>query len=178
MLGIVFILASKHVLKYFGDDVEFGDVKGVDAQKMLLIIFVMTLHSVSEGISIGVSFGSGKKLGEFISLSLAVHNVPEGLAVALVSTSKKQSTLRAGLWAVFTSLPQPLMAIPAFICVKAFMPLLPLGLGFASGAMAFVAAFELFPEAAEESSVPITAAVGSLACAAMFWAQQYIKGAV
>lgn len=177
VLGIIFILASKRVLENFGGDIEFGDVKGIDAQKMLLIIVVMTLHSVSEGISIGVSFGSGQKLGQFISLSLAVHNVPEGLAVALVSTSKKQSTLRAGLWAVFTSLPQPLMAVPAFIFVKAFLPLLPLGLGFASGAMAYVAAFELFPEAVEDSSVTVAAATGSLACAAMFAMQNYIKAA-
>jgi len=178
VLGIVFILVSKRVLELFGDDVEFGDVKGADAQKMLLIIFVMTLHSVSEGISIGVSFGSGQQLGKFIAMSLAVHNIPEGLAVALVSTSKKQSTLRAGLWAVFTSLPQPIMAIPAFLSVKAFSPLLPLGLGFASGAMAYVAIFELFPEAAEESSTTMTAAVGALACAGMFAAQHWIHAEV
>ena len=177
-LGILFILASKRFLDNFGDDISFGEIKGADAQKMLLIIVVMTLHSVSEGISIGVSFGSGEKLGQFISLSLAVHNVPEGLAVALVSTSKKQSTLRAGLWAVFTSLPQPIMAIPAFLFVKAFLPLLPAGLGFASGAMAYVAVFELLPEAAEDSSVPATALTGGLAFFVMFALQAYIKDAV
>jgi ZIP family zinc transporter len=46
----------------------------------------------------GVSFGgkSGMQLGQFISLSLAVHNMPEGLAVALVMTTRKVSKMQTG----------------------------------------------------------------------------------
>jgi len=110
--GVVFILLTKRVLDQF--EHLKTEVDGASAQKMVLIVFVMTLHSLTEGIGIGVSFGgqSGMQLGQFISLSLAVHNVPEGLAVALVMTSRKVTQLRAALWAVFTSLPQPLMAVP------------------------------------------------------------------
>jgi ZIP family zinc transporter len=108
-LGIGFILFMKQVLdKYEEDDVHaqlWGGNTGekgnegptrASTQKMILIIVVMTLHSLSEGIGIGVSFGgkSGMKLGQFISLSLAVHNIPEGLAVALVLTSRKVSHIR------------------------------------------------------------------------------------
>ncbi len=97
LLGIFFILLTKRLLDRY-EDLKLEDVHGASAQRMVLIIFVMTLHSLSEGIGIGVSFGgaSGMKLGHFISMSLAMHNVPEGLAVALVLTSRKVGTLRTG----------------------------------------------------------------------------------
>lgn len=96
-LGVVFIFLTKRYL----DDHEELSLSGFDstsARKIILIILVMTLHSISEGIGIGVSFGGqhGLQLGHFISFSLAVHNIPEGLAVALVLTSRKVSNIRTG----------------------------------------------------------------------------------
>lgn len=56
LTGVTFIILSKWALGRFGGDISFGDLHGVDAQKFILILFVMTLHSASEGIGIGVSF--------------------------------------------------------------------------------------------------------------------------
>ncbi len=101
-LGLLFIIGMQKVLDRFEDLEAIGFSQSPNgngsAQKMLLIMVVMTLHSLTEGIGIGVSFGgrSGQKLGQFISFSLAMHNVPEGLAVALVLTAQKVSTLRIG----------------------------------------------------------------------------------
>eukprot|EP00600_Ochromonadales_sp_CCMP1393_P007819 CAMPEP_0174961652 /NCGR_PEP_ID=MMETSP0004_2-20121128/4360_1 /TAXON_ID=420556 /ORGANISM="Ochromonas sp., Strain CCMP1393" /LENGTH=335 /DNA_ID=CAMNT_0016210123 /DNA_START=26 /DNA_END=1032 /DNA_ORIENTATION=- len=102
--GVLFILATKYLLGHIDHDILEIDVS---AQKMVLIVFVMTQHSLTEGIGIGVSFGGikGMQLGQFISFSLAVHNIPEGLAVGLVLTSRKINKLTAVLWAIFTSLP-------------------------------------------------------------------------
>ncbi len=43
-------------------------MSGLDARKALLIVGVMTVHSFTEGVGVGVSFGGGQALGLFITL--------------------------------------------------------------------------------------------------------------
>lgn len=82
------------------------------------------------------------------------------------------------VWAVFTSLPQPIMAIPAYLLIERFVPILPFGLGFAAGAMAYVSVFELFFEAWEETSLFTASIFGVISFLLMDWFQQAIKASV
>ena len=58
------------------------------------------------------------------------------------------------------------MAVPAFLFVALFEPLLPVGLGFAGGAMIWMVFSELVPDALQETS-PNTVAVVTLSAAVM-----------
>jgi zinc transporter ZupT len=160
-------------------DVALHPLRGRHSRlrRMLLIVGVMTLHSLSEGVGLGVSFGTGEHgFGTFISATLAVHNVPEGLATCLVLVPGGVPLAKAALWAVGTSLPQVLMALPAFYSVQLFAALLPLGLGFAAGAMTWVAVFELFAEARDELGFRRTAVIAVGAAAGMAFLQATLRG--
>lgn len=173
ILGLFFILGTKRFLEDH-DEYHIGDLAGADLRKVLIIIVVMTLHSFSEGVGIGVSFGGehGKELGVFISASLAIHNVPEGLAVAVVLLPQKFSLLTTTLSCIMTSIPQPIMAVPAFMFVHYFIPILPVGLGFAGGAMAWVAIFELLAEAFEDTkSIALVGFISSISLLSMLFLQ-------
>lgn len=158
LIGVAFIKATEHFLEEH-EHLKFDGMTGLNAKKALLIMGVMTIHSFTEGVAIGVSFAkeAPKALGLLISATLAIHNVPEGLAISLVLVPRGVSVLHAGLWCVFSSLPQPLMALPAFIFVEHFVFVLPIGLGFAGGAMVYVGVLELVPEALKHISKPLTA---------------------
>ena len=165
-LGVVAIGVARRLI---GDHehLEIGALRGADASKAVLIVGVMTVHSFAEGIAVGVSFGGGDALGLFIAIAIAVHNIPEGLAISLVLVPRGASVAAAAGWSIVSSLPQPVMALPAFAFVEVFDPLLPYGLGFAAGAMAWMVVAELLPEARENASTQRVGVAVGLSFAAM-----------
>lgn len=147
--GLLVMLAGK-VLNNTDRDYSIGQVTGASAMKMLMIVGIMTVHSFAEGIGVGVSFGESSSFGSFISIAIAIHNIPEGLAISLILIPRGTTVRNAALWSIFSSLPQPIMAIPAFLFVLAFKTYLPVGLGIAAGAMFWMVFKELLPDAREE----------------------------
>lgn len=99
-------------------EVSMLDIKGAEAAKAILVVGIMTLHSFGEGSGVGVSFAGPKGLsqGILVTLAIAVHNIPEGLAVSMVLASRGVSPQNAMLWSVITSLPQ----VSCFDYIQAF----------------------------------------------------------
>jgi len=173
ILGLVFVWLSKKWLEG-KEEVRFEKLDRVNAAKVIMILAVMTVHSFTEGVGVGVSFSGSEGLGQFITAAIAIHNIPEGLAIALVLIPRGSSVFKASLWAIFSSLPQPLMAVPAFIFVEWFHDILPIGLGFAGGAMIWMVFSEIIPEAIEDAKPSIVATVVTLSIAAMLVFQSLV----
>ncbi len=125
-------------------------------RKEILIFLTMSIHSIPEGVAVGVGFASeavyAGNLGTYIALAIAIHNIPEGLAVGIPLRSEGASIHKC-FWAAFlTSLPQPLAALPAGLASWFFQPLMPILMGFAAGAMIFLILLEIIPEALDSET--------------------------
>jgi len=169
-VGVAFIVGTRKLLGH-RREVEFGALRGTDALGALMVVGVMTAHSFAEGVGVGVAFGGGEALGALITTAIALHNIPEGLAISLVLVPRGVSVLRAAGWSIFTSLPQPLMAVPAFLFVEWFAAVLPAGLGFAAGAMVWMVAAQLLPDALRTARPIGVAAAATASAAAMIGVQ-------
>lgn len=170
-LGLI-VVANTMIHRH--EDHDVAELAGADARKALLILGVMTAHSFAEGVGVGVSFGGGEELGVFITAAIAVHNIPEGLAISLVLVPRGTPVWKAAGWSIFTSVPQPLMALPAFLFVLVFEPFLPVGFGLAAGAMIWMVFAELVPDALKDASGPAVGVAVTLAFAALFAVQNFV----
>ncbi|HXF96939.1 MAG TPA: ZIP family metal transporter [Gemmatimonadales bacterium] len=172
LLGTGFMVGAERALR--GREPRFGPAQGADARRMLLVVTVMTIHSVAEGVALGVSFGAGTTLAAVITIAIAVHNVPEGLAITAVLRPRGVSLAGCAGWSVVSSLPQPLMAVPAYLFVETVAPALPYGLGFAAGAMVFMVLEELLPEAYQQARRALVASLVSVMLVAMVLFQRWL----
>ncbi|CEG43775.1 zinc iron permease [Plasmopara halstedii] len=149
--GVLFIKFTKVFLED-NENVSVCGLKGLDTRKAFLIMAVMTLQSVSEGIGVGVSFGGegGIRRGHIVTMTMAIHNISEGIAISLSLLPRRLSVFYAVLWCIVSS------AVPAFLFVEQWLPILSCGLGFAGGAMAYVAVQELLPESLKDTKSVFT----------------------
>ena len=166
-LGVCLVLLTNAFIPDEDTDQKMGRLTAADFRKVMVILVVMTAHSFAEGIGVGVSFGGREGLGELISIAIAIHNIPEGVAISLVLIPRGFSLPKASLWSIFSSLPQPIMAVPAFLFVLVFQPFLPIGLGLAAGAMFYMVFFELIPESFEHSTKTASISIVTAAVLAM-----------
>ena len=171
---LVFIILSARFLDQY-EDLKFSGLKWANAKKVLLMVGVMFAHSFCEGVAMGVSFWPSMTFGIFVSLIIAIQNIPEWLAICLTMIPKWVSPWKAALRSIFTSLPQPLMALPAFWIVTHFPLSLPLGLGFAAGAMIWMSFSELFPEALKNISENLMATIVTISVALMILIEYFLS---
>lgn len=135
-----------------GDTTPANPFSGWGGRLGLLVFLAMTIHSIPEGVAVGVGYTSDSHdmttgLGPMLAIAIAIHNIPEGLAVAIPMRSNNVPYWKCFIAAVVTSLPQPIATIPAVLLAWFFEPLMPLLMGFAAGAMIFLVVMELIPEA-------------------------------
>uniref|UniRef100_A0A7S0KTG9 Zinc permease family n=1 Tax=Micromonas pusilla TaxID=38833 RepID=A0A7S0KTG9_MICPS len=166
--GAVFISIMQGWL-HGAEDVKFEMLRGADARKTLLMVGIMAAHALGEGSGVGVSFSGAKgwAQGQLITLAIGVHNIPEGMAVATVLAARGVSPWKCAAWSILTSMPQPLVAVPAFVFVETFQALLPFAMGFAAGCMVWITLAELLPDALDHAGGGEVATWATVAAAAL-----------
>ncbi|MDT0160949.1 ZIP family metal transporter [Bacillus sp. AG4(2022)] len=174
------MLAGTIILNYVNSKVselDAGDIRfnpGIDRKTLIIVIAIM-LHNLPEGLSVGVSYGSGEdNLGTIIALAIGLQNAPEGFLVAIYLHSENISRIKSLLIAALTGAVEIVTGTIGYFLASKVDGLVPYGLSFAAGAMLFVIFKELIPDSNErkEEKIPTYAFVLGL-LAMLFLVQEF-----
>jgi len=157
LLGGVFLRGLDLVLPHLhpGDPVSKAEGVKTSWQRSVLLVSAITLHNIPEGLAIGVAFGAvavgidGTTLGAAVALAIGIglQNFPEGTAVAMPLRREGMSRGKSFFYGQLSAVVEPIAAVLGAVAVIVAQPILPYALAFAAGAMIFVVAEELLPEA-------------------------------
>lgn len=149
---------------------------GTDREPISLVLLQHGLHSAAEGVAIGVAMTLNLRLGVFVALGLAVHNIAEALALSDLLVGRGTSPGRAAGLAVAINLPQPVLALAAFALGPVLAGLLPASLGFAAGALTFLVLTELIPDAYTQTVKGTVALVVSATAGTVILLESFFLG--
>ncbi|WP_276258750.1 ZIP family metal transporter [Haloglomus litoreum] len=162
LAGVLLVVVAHEIVE--GSEVNPRQYEEADFRKLVLILGILTVHSFPEGVAIGVAFAdlniegvalfgfTVPLLAVFMTVAISIHNIPEGVAISIPLRAMGVSNWRMVWWSVFSSLPQPIGAVLAFYFVRLARAFLPVGFGFAAGAMIYLVLTEFVPEALEEGA--------------------------
>lgn len=161
LIGVLLVEGAGRLLEE--RELNPGTFEETDFKKMVLILGVLTVHSFPEGVSIGVAFAElgfetgipvlgflVPPLAIVMTVAISIHNIPEGIAISIPFRAMGMSKWRMLGATIFSSLPQPIGAVVAFMFVREARQFMPIGFGFAAGAMIYLVLTEFISEAREQ----------------------------
>jgi ZIP family zinc transporter len=115
-----------------------------------LIILGIAMHDFPEGIAIALGYEMKVRTGAVIALGIGIHNIPEGMAIAAPLIMSGMNRWRILLPTILVGIITPLGTLSGQIIINHYPHLLPVLLGIASGIMLYLVFFQLLPQAGKK----------------------------
>ena len=153
LFGIAFLLLLDFVVPHIHNGNEEEGPKKNKLSKTFKMMLAVTLHNVPEGLAFGVAAAGvmNHSISEqallVLSIGIAIQNFPEGAIVSMPLKEEGHSKWKAFLYGFISGVVEPIAALLAILVTYFISAILPFTLAFAAGAMIYVVAEELIPEA-------------------------------
>lgn len=155
--GGIFLRLVDRLLPHLHIEYKTEEAEGIKTNwsRSVLLVLAITLHNIPEGLAVGVGFGAvGASIGSAslagamaLALGIGIQNFPEGAAVSIPLRRDGMSRSKSFLYGQASGIVEPIAGVLGAALVSTMRPILPYALAFAAGAMIYVVAEEVLPEA-------------------------------
>ncbi len=150
-IGILFgiitmIICDIAVDKKFNQNVKFKGNKNTLLKTGIIVSIGLALHNFPEGLAIGSGFGASLKLGLSLAIAICLHDIPEGISMAVPMKNGGMKTSKVIFYVVLSGITTGIGAFFGALIGGISQSVIAMCLAFAAGAMIYIVSGELIPE--------------------------------
>ena len=112
----------------------------------IIVSIGLALHNIPEGLAIGSSFDASIKLGYSLALAICLHDIPEGISMGVPMKNGGMKNSKVMFYIIMSGIATGIGALFGAMIGEVSSKLIALSLAFAGGAMLYIVSGELIPE--------------------------------
>lgn len=147
LLGIVAMIACDVLVdRKFSSNKRFEGNKNSLLKTGIIVSIGLAIHNFPEGLAIGSGLEASMKLGLSLAIAIAFHDVPEGISMAVPMKNGGMKVSKIIYYVFFSGVTTGLGAFIGGMIGKISQDVIAICLAFAAGAMLYIVSGELIPE--------------------------------
>ncbi|QOR34274.1 ZIP family metal transporter [Clostridium sp. 'deep sea'] len=119
----------------------------------LFVALGIALHNLPEGLAIGAGYQAAPELGAVIALAIALHNIPEGLGLSVPLCVGGMKPLKVLFICLLAGIFTPIGTIIGMLLFTISESFIGISLATAAGAMTYIVVDELIPQAWQQTKL-------------------------
>ena len=112
----------------------------------IIISIGLAIHNFPEGLAIGSGFGASIKLGLSLAIAICLHDIPEGISMAVPMKNGGMKKGKVIYYVILSGITTGIGALIGAIIGNISEEIISLCLSLAAGAMLYIVSGELIPE--------------------------------
>lgn len=112
----------------------------------IIVSIGLALHNFPEGLAIGSGFGASLKLGYSLALAILLHDIPEGVSMAVPMKNGGMKIRKVIFYVILSGITTGIGAFFGALVGTISQEIIAICLSFAAGAMLYIVSGELIPE--------------------------------
>ena len=112
----------------------------------IIVSIGLALHNLPEGLAIGSGFGASISLGYSLAIAICLHDIPEGISMAVPMKNGGMGKLKVVFYVLMSGVTTGIGAFFGALVGGISKDVISVCLSFAAGAMLYIVSGELVPE--------------------------------
>lgn len=147
VLGIIaMIFCDLLVDKKFSTKVQVHNKQSKLLKTGMIVSIGLAIHNFPEGLAIGSGFESSLKLGLSLAIAICLHDVPEGISMSIPMKNGGMNPFKVIFYVILSGVTTGIGAFFGAIVGSISEQVISICLSFAAGAMLYIVSGELIPE--------------------------------